>query len=529
MKRTVLVLSLIMLMLLLLPVRLYGLMISEADIYDVSNSTKEIVLSELRGEIYDCNMKKLVNRHKENIVVVHPQKENSDLFYDVLDEKEYLHFSECYEKSIPFVCDKKVIGGNFPSAEIFERYTDNGFCCHVVGYINGEDKNGVSGIEKSFDDFLKEDGRRLLYVYNTTAQNRILAGGRNEIVAQNYYSRKGVQLTIDYDIQKIAENAMWLYGIDKGAVVVMDSLSGEIRAMASTPKFNQNDIEASLDDSDSPFINRAVNSYSVGSVFKLVVAATAVKEEKAGFESYCNGSVSIGEKTFSCSSHIAHGKVDIRKAMAHSCNTYFIRLALELGADKILKTAESMGFGKAFNLAEGFFNSSGKLPFIEDVMNDGEVANLSFGQGSLLSTPLQVACCYSSVANGGDFIEPKLIKNFVNTDGTFYNNIYPQYRYRAFTDEEAGFLKEILMNNFGEGTCVSAKPENCIAGGKTSTAQTGWFDEKGEEIHHGWFAGFVQTDSGIYTIVVFEENVTSGAADCGPVFKEIAERIANNY
>ncbi|MBE6783094.1 MAG: penicillin-binding protein 2 [Ruminococcaceae bacterium] len=529
MKRIIFVLIIVLFMFSLLPIRLYSLMVKQTEFAAVSNSTKEIILSELRGEIYDCNMKKLVNNTQENIIIVHPEKENSDLLYNLIDENEYSRLLECFDSGKPFVCNSVIDNEKFPTAEIFRRYTDSGFCCHVVGYINAEDNKGVSGIEKSFDTLLKEDNRRLLYVYNTTAQNKILAGGRNEIVSQNYYSVKGVQLTIDYNIQKIAENAMWLYGVDKGAVVVMDSSNGEIRAMASTPKFNQNDIQSSLDNKDSPFINRAVNSYCVGSVFKLVVAATAVKEGKTNFVSYCNGSVSISEKTFACSSHTAHGNVDIRKAMAHSCNTYFIRLALELGAEKILATAENMGFGKSFTLADGFFNSSGTLPQIEDVMNNGEIANLSFGQGGLLSTPLQVACCYSSAVNGGNFIEPKLIKNFVNADGGFYNNKSSQYVYRAFAKGESDILKDILINDFTEGTCVSSKPENCIAGGKTSTAQTGWIDEKGEEILHGWFAGFVQTSGTVYTIVVFKENAVSGSEDCGPVFKEIAERIANNY
>ena len=67
---------------------------------------------------------------------------------------------------------------------------------------------------------------------------------------------------------------------------------------------------------------------------------------------------------------------------------------------------------------------------------------------------------------------------------------------------------------------------NCVAGGKTSTAQTGWLDEKGEEILHSWFAGFAETGDGVYTIVVFKENGVSGSQDCGPVFKEISQRLA---
>ena len=159
-------------------------------------------------------------------------------------------------------------------------------------------------------------------------------------------------------------------------------------------------------------------------------------------------------------------------------------------------------------------------------MTDGMLANLSFGQGGLLATPLQIASCYSAVVNRGRYISPKLVISSVDSDGSEERTEDSQYKYRALSREESEKMKKLLINNFKEGTCVSAKPDKCVAGGKTSTAETGITDENGREILHSWFAGFIECGDSVYTIVVFKEDGVSGSKDCGPVFHEIADRIS---
>lgn len=529
MKRKIFVVTSVILLLAMLPLRMYFIIFRTEKLPPVTNSTRSILLSQLRGEIYDCNMQKLVNRQERDIIIAMPEKSNVRILGRYLDGEDYNRLIRSVENAEPFICEGTFENENILKTRVLERYQDDGFCCHVVGYVNKTDNIGVSGIEKSFQKILTEEERKLYYTYNSTATNKMLPGGKSEITVKNYYSPKGVMLTIDSHIQRYAENAMWLYGVEKGAVVVLDSSNGEIRAMASVPVFNQNNLDESLNDESSPFLNRAVNAYCVGSVFKIVVAAAAVKEGKDDFVSYCDSGVTIGEKTFSCSNYNSHGLVDVKKAMAYSCNTYFIRLALEIGAEKLLETARNMGFGEYFYLTEGIPVSAGKLPQKDDIKTDGVLANLAFGQGGLLATPLQIAAAYASIANGGTFIQPSLIKGEVLSDGKAEISEKTQYRYRVFSKNQAERLQDILMNNFNEGTCVSSKPDYGIAGGKTSTAQTGWFDKEGNEIFHSWFAGYVEINNNNYTIVVFKENGESGGRDCGPVFKEIAERIANNH
>ncbi len=527
MKRSLCVLIILILLFVSLPVRMMWLVANTEKFPDVSNSSRSIVLSRLRGEIYDCNMKGLVNRKTENTVIAMPCEESAEILKDYLSEEDYLSLLGSVGKSEPFVTDCDYDGSNafIKTSQIFQRYTDDGFCCHVVGYVNSVDNEGVYGIEKSFDKILCEDNRTLSFRYNTTAYNKILAGGESDFVTDNYYSKKGVKLTVDYEIQRITENAMLLYGIEKGAAVVLNAKTGEIKAMVSLPVFNQNDVAKSLSDKNSPLLNRAVNAYSVGSVFKLVVALSAIEAGCEDFTSFCTGKVEIGKNMFSCSNSVAHGEMTLEKAFAYSCNTYFIRLALRVGGERILRTAENLGFGKAFSLADGFFSSSGNVPSSEEILNDGMLANISFGQGGLLASPLQIASCYSTAVNGGEYISPKLVLGTVLSDGT--EKILPdgRYKYRALSKDESEKAKNMLINNFNEGTCVSAKPARGVAGGKTSTAETGWLDEKGEEILHSWFAGFMECEGEIYTVVVFKEDGVGGSLDCGPVFKEICNRI----
>lgn len=529
MKRKILVVTSVVLMLTVLPVRMYYIMFCAERLPSVTNSTRSLLLSQLRGEIYDCNMQRLVNRKSVDIIIAMPEKSNIEILGRYLETEDYNRLLRSVENNEPFVCSGIIESENILHTKVLKRYSDDGFCCHVIGYVNETDNVGVSGIEKSYQQLLTEENRKLYYTYNSTATNKMLPGGKSEITEENYYSSKGVVLSIDSEIQRYAENAMWLYGVDKGAVVVLDSSNGEIKAMASSPVFNQNNLNLSLNDDSSPFLNRAVNAYCVGSVFKIVVAAAAVKEGKDGFASICDSSVTIGGQTFSCSNNNAHGYVDVKKAMAYSCNTYFIRLALEVGAEKLLETARNMGFGEYFYLTEGIPVSAGMLPQKDDIKTDGMLANLAFGQGGLLATPLQVASAYASIANNGTFIQPSIIKGEVTSDGIMEASDEAQYRYRVFSEKQAERLQDILMNNFNEGTCVSSKPNRGVAGGKTSTAQTGWLDKEGDDIFHSWFAGYIRINNKSYTIVVFKENGQSGGKDCGPVFKEIAERIANNY
>ena len=148
MKRSVFVLIIVILLFATLPLRLIYLVMNTDNFPQVSNSSRNIFVSELRGEIYDCNMKPLVNRKSQNVLVALPDEKSIEMLRDYLDIEEYASLLQSVEKSEPFICDCDLISENeiLKFTQKLERYTDDGFCCHIVGYVNRTDNKGVYGI-----------------------------------------------------------------------------------------------------------------------------------------------------------------------------------------------------------------------------------------------------------------------------------------------------------------------------------------------------------------------------------------------
>lgn len=157
----------------------------------------------------------------------------------------------------------------------------------------------------------------------------------------------------------------------------MESESGCIRASVSTPDYQLDQLSEAMEDPDSPFLNRVLLPYCLGSPFKLVVAAAALEEgyslclpegsteqeeeqpdyDALSFTYFCNGSIQVGDQTFSCHNHSGHGQLDLIQALEDSCNPYFIALGQWLGPEAILSMARRMGFGQPTLLAEGLSGS----------------------------------------------------------------------------------------------------------------------------------------------------------------------------
>lgn len=530
MGRKITVLVLLLSMFAVLGTKLYFLSGGDRVNASVSGAAKTLLVSEIRGNIYDCNFEKLVNFDQQTVTAAKPCIQSADLLKSHLTKQQYLTLLSNIGKGTIFLEETEDLQfeeDTVRTAKVFKRYSKNQTACHVIGYINSADNVGVSGIEKSYDLLLKEDESKLKLRFFANAQNGVLVGDKIEFLSENYFSKKGVKLTIDKNIQKICENAMKLFSNDCGSCVVMDADKSHIKAMLSTPGFDCDNVAKSLTGENSPLLNRALTAYSVGSVFKTVVAAAAVKYGFDGFEYDCKGSVSIGDHIFSCSSNVSHGKENLSSALADSCNTYFISLAMKLGAKKLIETAENLGFSQSYRLCNDISSDKGYLPNEDEIISDGTLANLAFGQGSLMASPLQVAVCYSAMVTDGTLRFPSLVEGTVDTDGSFIADEQTALSVRALDKQVADRIRELLTANFSYENYFSAKPsyKDCLSGGKTSTAQTGWYDENSKEILHSWFAGFVTVGQENYVIVVFKENGTSGAVDCAPVFKEIADRI----
>lgn len=492
-----------------------------------NRSKKSLTLSTSRGMIYDTNMKKIVNCNEENLTVCLPTTEafNSVKNYLTEEETKTLYENTADGKISILNLPKKFSENQIKSISVLNRYSSNQPCAHLIGHLD-ETGNGVMGLERAYNNFLAMNKGELKAVWSCDAIGNILLGEGINFESTNYLSPAGIQLTIDLDIQNIAEDTLTNNNIEKGAVVILNSDTNEILAMASVPTFNPNDIALSLENSNAPFLNRALTPYSVGSVFKPFVACCAV-ENHINLTYNCTGSITVGGTVFRCNNGTSHGIVDIDSAMQCSCNCYFIALGQKIGKEKFLFLCNNFGFGKSLELADNFFIKSGILPDENTINSPQALANLCFGQGDLLATPMHLAVAYSCFANGGYYQPPTLMKAIIDENGNAIQKVKLPKKYRILNESTVNELDEILENVVSEGNGHNAYSSLTENHGKTATAQSGWYENE-REITHTWFCGYFKVKNNSYTVVIFKDDGLSGATDCAPLFREISEKISLN-
>ena len=492
-----------------------------------TKSSLTAMVSETRGNIYDCKKRPLVNEETELYVAIKPTLSALNAASAVIGDtdKDALFETVTAGKIALAPATGTLETDEAKTVTAVRRYRDAGLAVHLIGYING-DGEGVSGIEKYYDTILKNASGTLKATYPVDALGHILEGGEISFVAENYHSPAGVMLTLNRDIQTIAQEALEKFEIDVGAVVVLDANTAEIRAMASMPAFNQNHPEESLNAENAPFVNRAITPYSVGSVFKAVVAAAAIEKGiDTDFSYTCSGSYTIGETVFNCHNRSGHGTQDMGEAMANSCNPYFIELALETGAENVCAMGENLGLGAQIALADGFYTEPRIMPDKSSIASKQDLANLAFGQGQLLASPLQMAAVYAAIANDGIYRAPSLMQAIVDASGEEVQRAFLPVSRRAMSKSTAETVGELLHDTVENGSGKKAKPASCSAAGKTGTAQSGWINDDGTEVTQSWYCGYFPYEDPQYVVTLLKENGEGGSVDCAPVFAYIADEI----
>ena len=490
------------------------------------SSAKSIDIATLRGTVYDCRMKPLTNGETELYAAAKPTNSAIYSLKGRLSPQVFDSVMQRMSKGSPVAVKVDYPDENCPDILEFEvpsRYSSDSLACHLIGYL-GSDGRGVSGIEKAFDSVLSENNSTVRVRFSANARGKIMLGEKTEI-SGNSAPKNGVKLTVDSDIQRIAENALDASGAERAAVVIEDIESGAIRACVSRPLFSQSNIAESLDDERSPLINRAFLAFSVGSVFKPVVAAAAIEKGiSPDFEYNCTGSVEYNGVTFNCHKREGHGVLNMEGALANSCNTYFIALALKTGAEEIIKTASDFGFGRETVFADGIKSQAGNLPSADELDSNAAVANISFGQGALLATPVQICSMMAAIARGGVYIKPYLVQGTVDENGETTEIRNYGEKIGIISEKTAELLKGFLQKVVEQGSGKRAASDAVSSCGKTATAQTGKFNGD-EEIFNAWFAGYFPAENPKYAVAILREDGGEGALSCAPVFKEISEKI----
>ena len=452
------------------------------------NYTRKIDIASRRGFIYDRNFVPIAGIANGYITVVDPIRLSAadDDYIKKLAESGGNSFPQIVEKmgeTIPFKLYTSVHYDDeyAYSVPIYDRNAaDYTPAVHILGYTNG-DGIGVNGAEYYFNDFLDSYGGKTYLTYQANAAGGMFGGLPLVIYDDGYGGDAGVVLTLDVELQTAVENMWKTLGLDKGAIVIADSATGEIIVSASFPTYNPTNIAAYLDSTDGELINRCARGFTPGSVFKIITAAAALETHvNYLYTTYdCTGEF--------CYANIAHGNVSMSDAFAQSCNGYFYHLIGMIGVDKLRDTAVKFGIGET-NFIDMFYGGGGKL-------NMRVPRNAAIGQGGLLCTPYEITRVICTVMNGGYFTDLHLFKGMYGV--THFDYTHGESVIGRYT---ASVLKRMMRTVVTDGIGQAA---NIIgAGGKTASAQSGQFDADGNEIIHSWFAGYYEN----YAVTVLCEN-----------------------
>lgn len=492
-----------------------------------SQSAYTLQITTTRGQIYDRNLQPLTDTEQRNYLAVLPTDDAVQACAEQITGTSRRLALDAAAQGTPFVLPledgQKVYAAdveNFTVSSRLPHDPSEQLAVHLLGYLDGEG-NGVSGIEQAYNDQLAAAGEQVTVRCQVDALGRPMENGTMQVEGSSRPPQQGVILTLDKRMQQAVEQVG--EQIDQGAIVVMDVHTGAITASASFPQYDPYHLEAALEDAGQPLINRALLPYCVGSSFKLSVAAAALEEGiSPSFLVDCVGGTTVAGRIFYCHNRAGHRETDLKRAIEQSCNPYFIKLGQETGTEQLLGMAKALGFGQETQLADGVIAQAGNLPTLGELSSPHELANFSFGQGKLTATPVQIAAMVSAVANGGMAVTPHLVMGTTEDGQTVQEKESPA-PVRVFSHQTAAFLQEAMIGVVEEGSAPLAQPKQGGAGGKTASAQTGLYDEEGEEIVHAWFAGFFPAQNPQYAAVILIEGGEYGGQVASPLFAQLVD------
>jgi penicillin-binding protein 2 len=535
-----------------------------------NNHQRTLTLRAPRGIIYDRTGKLLVeNRNSFNISIVREHTKDLDRTVRVLaavtgiEEKVVRevvdrHRREPSYRPIVVVQDATLaqvaavtarrLDFELPDVIVQEvptrQYPDQDMAAHLIGYVGeaSEDQMqaedvttgsivGQFGVERVYNKYLMgEDGAKRVVVNSVGREIRTL----EEI--QPVQGRR-VQLTINYAMQKAAEDAFRSLGYF-GSAIVLEPKTGEVLTLTSMPAFDPNDFATGIDrtvwnsllnDKQRPLQNRAIQGrYQPGSTFKIVVATAALEEGVITPERtiYCPGGGTFYGRFFKCHLAGGHGNVALRNAIEKSCNTYFYTVGNMLGVDKMYKWSEKLGLALKSgidlpNEQESIVPSTEwKLKRTGERWYPGETISVAIGQGQLAVTPMSMAVMMTTVANGGTRVVPRLVKAYDEGNG-WVPVTPPPSPFTPFLmkPETISAVRDGLwLAVNGAGTAGRGRIPGRDMAGKTGTAQVislqgrdrarGKTDQDLRD--HGWFVFMAPKDNPEVAGVVFSEHGEHG-------------------
>ncbi len=533
-KRVAVIYALIILALSFLCVRLYTLSKGNLSQKVLSGQySRRLTVAEKSGFIYDTNLNILSHEKSGFAVAVIPERINADIdnlcfvLSEICENTDATTVKSYLIKKSPFTLYANGTSDisriqNTDGIYIYPLYNERfDVAPHIIGYTY--DGTGT-GIRHSLKTLLQ---KTLMSKVEITYEANALSGGIDNSNAvlhdSGYEAQSGLVLTLDEKIQKICTSLEGEF-IDMGAVIVTEIETGKIRGISSFPSFDARNLSQYLNSDKGEFVNRAQSLFTPGSVFKLVVAAAALDKDinLCDYEYECKGSYETSDAVFHCHDLRGHGTQKLQAAFANSCNTYFISLAQRIGGEAILEMARKMGVAETVR-ADTLFAVPANMPK-EDRMSENTLANISFGQGALLMSPLDFVNVLSVCATGfkGDL---SIIEGVIN-GGKMLQKEKSQ-RFRVLGDEICEKLRLMMIKCVEEGTGRKAYISDSISGGKTATAQTGQKDKNGKELHHFWFCGIYPAKMPKYSIIILCDGNGRNQYSPAEIFAKITKGLIN--
>jgi len=398
-------------------------------------------------------------------------------------------------------------------------YPKKDLAAHVLGYV-GLDNVGLAGLESAFDARIRgREGKMLL---QTDARHRAMSSREERLPTAG----DGLELTIDEYLQFIADrelrNGVAETGASGGSAIIIQPYTGEILALANWPSFNPNAFNASEIVARR---NRAVQDlYEPGSTFKVVTASAAIEEGliRTTDPIDCSpGYITFGTRVIRDTHE--YGVLPFIDVIAKSSNVGAIRVGMKVGPSRLSQYVSRFGFGQT--LASDFRGENAGMVYSADRLDASALASVSMGY-QVGVTPLQMVTAVAAVANGGELVEPHVVRAFIRNGHR--EEVPRNVVRRAIAPETAATVTEIMEAVVERGTAKSfAQIEGFTVAGKTGTASKIVNGRYSKSDYNASFVGFVPSRKPAVAIVVVIDSPHAGsyygAVVSGPVFKRIAE------
>ncbi len=429
--------------------------------------------------------------------------------------------------------------GVYYSRDNSRVYPYNDFLTQVLGFTSTDGK-GQSGLELYYDKYLSGIDGEILY--ETDIVGVEIDGGKASYVPAT--GGLNLKLTVDYEIQQLAETAMSeameIHNAKSAQMIVLDPQSGAIRALAIKPSYNLNDIPR---DDTAALYKASRNSmfcdvYEPGSTFKILTAAANIEEYFKGnpkaysVEHIFNSSRYryIDGQKVKCWSNHEHGKhanLNLQGALNNSCNPIFVDIAMSLGKDTMYKYIELFNYGATTGV--DFSGEAQGMILPLTAVQNVDLARIAFGQ-TIAVTGLQLAAATAAAINGGNYYAPYLVQEIYSDNGIIAESVAAKPKAKAVSKKTSAVLSEMLEGVIKDGSGKKAYIEGYRVAGKTGTAQKYENGRLAAGKYVSSFVGYFPANDPKYlALVIIDEPQGEyyGSTVAAPYAKQVFEGIIN--